>query len=97
MITIRAYVPNGIHYNPLTAITPVVNSQGGNVSKGGLTQSPPAVSLTISTPALANGVVNGNYQLQLSAFGGAGTGYHWSVPPGSASASNALPTGLSRL
>jgi hypothetical protein len=90
-VTVRVYDPTTnnpaqalLDYNPITAVTPAVVSQGANTG----TTSPPA-TLTILTKTLPQGTLTGAYPAQtLQATGGSGA-YTWSIVSG------ALPTGTS--
>ena len=90
MVTVRAYdfTTNNdaaalAHYNPGTAISPVIVSTA--VSTGSTT---PSVSLTITSTAmnLTSATEGTMYSQSLQAIGGSGAGYQWS--------SNSLPPGL---
>ncbi|MGA8442449.1 MAG: putative Ig domain-containing protein [Candidatus Sulfotelmatobacter sp.] len=90
-VTVRVYDPTTnnpaqalLDYNPITAVTPAVVSQGANTG----TTTPPA-TLTILTKALLQATLTGTYLAQtLQATGGSGA-YTWSLATG------ALPTGIS--
>jgi hypothetical protein len=90
-VTVRVYDPTTnnpaqalLDYNPITAVTPAVVSQGANTG----TTSPPA-TLTILTKTLPQATLTGAYPAQtLQATGGSGA-YTWSIVSG------ALPTGTS--
>jgi hypothetical protein len=89
MVTVRAYdsTTNNnatalTHFNPGTAITPVVVSTSLNTGS-----TTPSVSLTITTTSLnlAVGLVGTSYSQTLLSLGGSGTGDTWSatsLPPG---------------
>jgi hypothetical protein len=79
------------HYDPLTALTPVLISAAPNT---GSPSGSPAVSLTVSTAVLSNGNVGVAYSQTLQAFGGTAAGYTWTLPPGTSTAPNTLPGGL---
>jgi hypothetical protein len=89
-VTVRVYDPYTnnpaqalLDYNPITAVTPAVVSQGANT---GTTQ--PAATLTILTKALPQATLTGLYPSQtLGATGGSGA-YTWSL------ASGTLPTNI---
>ncbi len=92
LVTLRVYDPNATtpaqalqQYNPLTALAPVIGSQGVNT---GLPPPPPNLTvLSIATTALPPVPLNGAYNLTLQATGGSGT-YSWSIPAAS------LPPGI---
>ncbi|MFZ0307971.1 MAG: putative Ig domain-containing protein [Candidatus Sulfotelmatobacter sp.] len=89
-ITVRVYDPTTnnpaqalLDYNPITAVTPAVVSQGANTG----TTTPPA-TLTVVTKVLPQATLTGVYPTQtLQATGGSGA-YTWSI------ASGTLPTGI---
>jgi hypothetical protein len=89
-VTVRVYDPTTnnpaqalLDYNPITAVTPAVVSQGANTG----TTTPPA-TLTILTKSLPQATLTGVYPSQtLQATGGSGA-YTWSLFSG------ALPTGI---
>jgi hypothetical protein len=96
-VTVRVYDPYTnnpaqalLDYNPITAVTPAVVSQGANT---GSTQ-PPA-TLTILTKALPQATLTGTYPSQtLLATGGSGA-YTWSLASGVPPAGIALsPAGV---
>ena len=84
-ITVRVYDPTTnnpaqalLDYNPITAVTPAVVSQGANTG----TTQPPA-TLTILTKVLPQATLTGAYPVQtLQATGGSGA-YTWSLASGS--------------
>ncbi|MFZ0319278.1 MAG: putative Ig domain-containing protein [Candidatus Sulfotelmatobacter sp.] len=90
-VTVRVYDPTTnnpaqalLDYNPITAVTPAVVSQGANTG----TTSPPA-TLTILTKTLPQATLTGAYPAQtLQATGGSGA-YTWTIVSG------ALPVGIS--
>ncbi len=83
-ITVRVYDPTTnnpaqalLDYNPISAVTPAVVSQGANTG----TTQPPA-TLTILTKALPQATLTGVYPAQtLQATGGSGA-YTWSLASG---------------
>ena len=83
-ITVRVYDPTTnnpaqalLDYNPITAVTPTVVSQGANTG----TTQPPA-TLTILTKVLPQATLTGAYPTQtLQATGGSGA-YTWSLAGG---------------
>ncbi len=89
-VTVRVYDPTTnnpaqalLDYNPITAVTPAVVSQGANTG----TTTPPA-TLTVVTKALPQATLTGVYPTQtLQATGGSGA-YTWSIVSGT------LPTGI---
>ena len=89
-VTVRVYDPTTnnpaqalLDYNPITAVTPAVVSQGANTG----TTTPPA-TLTILTKVLPQATLTGVYPTQtLQATGGSGA-YTWSL------ASGTPPTGI---
>ncbi|MGA9393167.1 MAG: putative Ig domain-containing protein, partial [Candidatus Sulfotelmatobacter sp.] len=90
-IAVRVYDPTTnnpaqalLDYNPITAVTPAVVSQGANTG----TTIPPA-TLTILTKALPQATLTGAYPPQtLQATGGTGA-YTWTIVSGT------LPSGIS--
>ncbi len=92
LVTLRVYDPNATtpaqalqQYNPLTALAPVIGSQGVNTGS----PAPPTnlTVLSIATSALPAAPLNAAYSVTLQATGGSGT-YTWSIPSGS------LPPGI---
>ena len=89
-ITVRVYDPTTnnpaqalLDYNPITAVTPAVVSQGANTG----TTTPPA-TLTVLTKSLPQATLTGVYPTQtLQATGGSGA-YTWTL------ASGTLPPGI---
>jgi hypothetical protein len=89
-VTVRVYDPTTnnpaqalLDYNPITAVTPAVVSQGANTG----TTTPPA-TLTVLTKVLPQATLTGVYPTQsLQATGGSGA-YTWSIVSGT------LPTGI---
>jgi hypothetical protein len=109
LLTIRAYYPPGSGYNPLTAVTPVIFSQAIDTNVFNSVYPPyfptqPAAlpALTVTTPSLSTATATQPYSQSLTASGGTGTGYTWSVPntttstspDGTPSVANGLPPGL---
>jgi hypothetical protein len=89
-VTVRVYDPTTnnpaqalLDYNPITAVTPAVVSQGANTG----TTTPPA-TLIVLTKLLPQATLTGVYPTQtLQATGGSGA-YTWSIVSGT------LPTGI---
>jgi putative Ig domain-containing protein len=94
-VTVRVYDPTTnnpaqalLDYNPITAVTPAVVSQGANTG----TTTPPA-TLTILTKALPQATLTGIYPSQtLQATGGSGA-YTWSIISGTPPSGISLTTG----
>ncbi|MGA3087639.1 MAG: putative Ig domain-containing protein [Terriglobales bacterium] len=95
-VTVRVYDPTTnnpaqalLDYNPITAVTPAIVSQGANTG----TTTPPA-TLTIVTKALLQATVTGTYPAEtLEATGGTGA-YTWSIISGTLPSGISLTTGV---